>query len=124
MMGSNKIHQIDHIYCVIMRRVIHKLKRGFSSKKHYDYIIMGGGPVGSSVALHLAKTGAKNILVLEKDLCYKSASAIMLSAGGIRQQFSVAENISMTIYGAAFVKNMEDLAVDGEIPDIQFHENG
>ncbi len=96
----------------------------FSTKTNYDTIIVGGGPVGSSIALHLAQSGRKNILVLEKDLCYKTTSA-MLSAGGIRQQFSVPENIKMSIYGASFIKNIADLAVDGEsIPDVQFHENG
>jgi hypothetical protein len=33
----------------------------------------------------------------------------MLSAGGIRQQFSVPENVKMSIYGAKFLKNMEEL---------------
>ncbi|RYH26380.1 FAD-binding oxidoreductase, partial [archaeon] len=63
------------------------------------------------------------MVVLEKDLCYRSTSA-MLSAGGIRQQFSVPENIKMSMYGAEFLKNPQQLAVDGEIPDLQFHENG
>ena len=49
----------------------------------------------------------------------------MLSAGGIRQQFSVEENILMSIYGAHFIKNVDkDLIVDGHVPDVQFHENG
>ena len=31
----------------------------------------------------------------------------MLSAGGIRQQFSVPENIKMSMYGAEFIKKMD-----------------
>eukprot|EP01031_Cornospumella_fuschlensis_P003543 gene3543-4410_t len=56
-------------------------------------------------------------------MCFRSTSA-MLSAGGIRQQFSVPENIKMSMYGAEFLKNPAQLAVDGEVPDLQFHENG
>lgn len=105
------------------RKSVQSAIRCFSSKKTYDYVIMGGGPMGSSAALHLAQAGHKNILVIEKDFGYKYASA-MLSAGGVRQQFSVPENIKMSIYGASFIKNMDALAVNGEVPDIQFHENG
>eukprot|EP00981_Chlorochromonas_danica_P007015 scaffold1522_cov174-Ochromonas_danica.AAC.19 len=88
-----------------------------------NYLIIGGGPVGSSVAYHLSQAGARNIVVLEKDLRYRHASA-MLSAGGIRQQFSVPENVKISIYGAEFIKNPNALAVNGEVPDWQFHENG
>jgi FAD-dependent oxidoreductase domain-containing protein 1 len=63
------------------------------------------------------------IAVIERDKTYQSCSA-MLSAGGIRQQFSLPENIKMSMYGAQFIKNMEQLEVDGEIPDVQFHESG
>lgn len=100
------------------------LRRGLSTvKKQVDFLVVGGGPVGSSIAYHLAKAGVQNVAVLEQDLSYRTASA-MLSAGGIRQQFSVPENVKMQIYGADFLKNKEALAVDGELPDLQFHENG
>jgi FAD-dependent oxidoreductase domain-containing protein 1 len=50
----------------------------------------------------------------------------MLSAGGIRQQFSGKENIEMSMYSAEFLLNAtETLTVDPEDPpDIQFHQNG
>lgn len=65
-----------------------------------------------------------NILVLERDPSYKICSA-MLSAGGIRQQFSEPENIRLSMYGMEFIKNMDALALDdGEVPNIQFRENG
>lgn len=88
-----------------------------------EHLIIGGGPVGSSIAYHLAKNGATNVVVLERDYCYRTTSA-MLSAGGIRQQFSVPENIKMSMYGAEFIKNPQQLAVDGEVPDLQFHQIG
>lgn len=90
-----------------------------------DICIIGGGPVGSSIALHLAQLskGDRKIVVVERDNSYRSGSA-MLSAGGVRQQFSVPENIKMSMYGADFLKNMNRLQVDDEVPDIQFFENG
>lgn len=48
----------------------------------------------------------------------------MLSAGGVRQQFSVKENILMGMYGASFIKSISSLSVADEVPDVQFHENG
>ena len=51
------------------------------------------------------------IAVIERDKTYQSCSA-MLSAGGIRQQFSVPENIEMSKYGAEFLKNMDALGED------------
>jgi glycine/D-amino acid oxidase-like deaminating enzyme len=46
--------------------------------------------------------------------------------GGIRQQFSVAENIKMSQYGAEFLKNVNHyLLVPGEDPiDVNFKEHG
>lgn len=85
-----------------------------------DITIIGGGPVGSSIAYHLAKdlqsssssssssATKPRIVVIERDNSYRSASA-MLSAGGIRQQFSVPENVKMSIYGAKFLKSIPTL---------------
>lgn len=93
-----------------------------------DYLIVGGGPVGSSIAYHLAKsvdTKTHKIIVLERDFCYRTTSA-MLSAGGIRQQFSLPENIKICMYGAEFIKDPSHFTLPGENEplDIQFHENG
>lgn len=57
-------------------------------------------------------TTSGRIAVIERDKTYQSCSA-MLSAGGIRQQFSVPENIRMSMYGAEFLKNMEQLGGRG-----------
>jgi FAD-dependent oxidoreductase domain-containing protein 1 len=79
-------------------------------------VIVGGGPVGSSTALHLAWMNPnRRILVIERDSSYKIASA-SLSAGGIRQQFSLPENVKMCIYGSEFIKDASiRLAVQGRI---------
>ena len=58
--------------------------------------IIGGGPVGICTALHLAQRGiGKRVVVFERDTSYRQCSAL-LSAGGIRQQFSLKENILMS----------------------------
>jgi glycine/D-amino acid oxidase-like deaminating enzyme len=46
-------------------------------KTTYDFAVIGGGVVGSSIAYHLANLGCKNIAVIEKDAKYTHASAML-----------------------------------------------
>jgi len=91
-----------------------------------DILIAGGGVVGSSTAYFLtADPGFRGrALVVEKDPTYGEA-ATARSAGGIRQQFSTPENIRMSQFGAAFVKNVaEHLSLPGERAQLPFVEQG
>jgi FAD-dependent oxidoreductase domain-containing protein 1 len=92
----------------------------------FDVVIAGGAVIGSSTAYHLAhqSQGRLKILVVEPDPTYQfSASA--LSAGSIRQQFSTAINIDISLYGISFLRSIgEYLAVDGDKPDVGLHEGG
>jgi glycine/D-amino acid oxidase-like deaminating enzyme len=92
----------------------------------FDVVIIGGAVTGSSVAHHLAADPAfgGRVLVLERDPSYQfSASA--LSAASIRQQFSSAVNIGISLYGIEFLRGIGDrLAVDGERPEIGLVEGG
>jgi FAD-dependent oxidoreductase domain-containing protein 1 len=92
----------------------------------FDVVIAGGAVVGSSTAYHLAlqSQGKLKILVVEPDPTLQfSASA--LSAGSIRQQFSTAINIDISLYGISFLRSIgEHLAVDGDKPDVGLHEGG
>jgi FAD-dependent oxidoreductase domain-containing protein 1 len=92
----------------------------------YDVVVVGGAAMGSSVAYHLlADPGFRGrVLVIEKDPTYaRSASA--LSAASIRQQFSSAVNIRISLYGIGFLWAIgEALAVDGEPPDVALKEGG
>ena len=45
--------------------------------------------------------------VVERDTSYAHASA-MLSAGGIRQQFSLPVNIQLSLYGVDFLRSDPD----------------
>ncbi|XP_017024874.1 FAD-dependent oxidoreductase domain-containing protein 1 [Drosophila kikkawai] len=74
-----------------------------------DVLIIGGGGMGASSAFWLKsrtqQLGRKlNVLVVERDAGYTSASTV-LSVGGVRQQFSLAENIEMSLFGYNFVVN-------------------
>ncbi len=92
----------------------------------YDVVIAGGGVMGSAVAYFLAADPAfkGEILVVERDPSY-AACATTRSWGGIRQQFSTPENVSMSLFGMAFLRSAaEALAVDGECPDLGFREQG
>ena len=89
-------------------------------------VIVGGGAIGSSAAYHLASNPdfRGEIVVLERDPSYARASS-MLSASGIRQQFSTPVSIRMSRYGLAFLQNAATaLAVDGEAPLLAFKEHG
>lgn len=97
-----------------------------SGKSHYDIIIIGGGIIGSSIAYFLSSNkGFKgSILVIEKAPNYFQSSTA-LSLGGIRQQFSISENIEISKFGIHFIKNIDKyLSVDGDFPTLSFVENG
>jgi sarcosine oxidase len=62
--------------------------------------------------------------VVERDPTYANGSTGR-SIGGIRQQFSVPENIRLSLFGAEFVKEAPaHLAVEGEMPELGFKEQG
>jgi glycine/D-amino acid oxidase-like deaminating enzyme len=52
--------------------------------KTADVVIIGGGVVGCSIAYHLARRGARDVLVLERDAV--GAGTTSKAAGGIRAQ--------------------------------------
>uniref|UniRef100_A0A3B4ZZM9 FAD-dependent oxidoreductase domain-containing protein 1 n=1 Tax=Stegastes partitus TaxID=144197 RepID=A0A3B4ZZM9_9TELE len=94
-----------------------------------DIVIIGGGVVGWSIAYWLKqkemiREGAR-ILVVEKDPMYSQSSTV-LSAGGIRQQFSLPENIHLSLASVNFMRKINDyLGVMNEDPvDLQFNQSG
>ncbi|MGE0715762.1 MAG: NAD(P)/FAD-dependent oxidoreductase [Alphaproteobacteria bacterium] len=91
-----------------------------------DVVIVGGGIVGSSTAYFLTADPAftGRVVVVERDPTYERASTVR-SAGSIRQQFSTEENIRMSQFGMAFLRDIDrNLGVDGERIDVGFRENG
>ncbi|NXH09559.1 FXRD1 protein, partial [Bucco capensis] len=65
------------------------------------------------------------VLVVERDPTYSQASTV-LSMGGIRQQFSLPENIRMSRFSTSFLRNINEyLGVPNEPPiDIQYQPSG
>ncbi|XP_030370686.1 FAD-dependent oxidoreductase domain-containing protein 1 [Scaptodrosophila lebanonensis] len=114
-------------------RVVGALKqlRGFSSQPastaaasqtgdplpdRCDVLIVGGGGMGASAAYWLKSKARErlNVVVVERDACYTRASTV-LSVGGLRQQFSLAENIQMSLFGAEFIANSKRYLGDVEL---------
>jgi len=91
-----------------------------------DVVIVGGAVMGSSTAYHLLSNPGfeGRVIVIEKDPTYQ-LSASALSAASIRQQYSSAVNIRISLYGIQFLRSIGDhLAVDGERPEIDLKEGG
>ena len=97
-----------------------------SRPEHADVVIVGGAIIGSSVATFLAARPDFDgrIVVIERDPTFRTSSTT-LSAASIRQQFSTPLNIEISQFGIDVLKHPDRyLAVDGEVPEIDFVENG
>ena len=91
-----------------------------------DVIILGGAVHGASAAYHLASHPgfSGRIMLAEKDPSFQHAASA-LSAASIRQQFSEATNIEMSLFGIEFLRTIgETLAVDDDRPFISLVEGG
>lgn len=87
-----------------------------------DIAIIGGALAGAATAWHLARLGYDgDIAVFERDPGFAQA-ATALSASGIRQQFSLAENIALSRRTLEFLNKASDHF--GIETDVGFHENG
>jgi glycine/D-amino acid oxidase-like deaminating enzyme len=115
----------DEIKLAFMR-FAHDLKVRSLVAQHPDVVIVGGAAIGSSTAFHLASDAgfAGRVTVIEKDPTYR-LSASALSAASIRQQFSSAVNIRISLHGIRFLRGIgETLAVGGSRPGVDLHEGG
>lgn len=90
-----------------------------------DVVIVGGGLIGSAIALYLLKDPrAGKIVVIEPDPTYALASTPRAS-GGFRRLFSKPENIQMSQYSIDFFNNFEqEVAVDGNAPALDIKRQG
>jgi FAD-dependent oxidoreductase domain-containing protein 1 len=88
-----------------------------------DVVIVGGGIIGSAVAYFLAiDPGFRGrIAVVERDTSYRDCSTAR-SAGGLRQQFSTPENIVMSRFTLAIIRDLR--ARFGADADVAFREQG
>lgn len=82
-----------------------------------DVIVIGGGLHGCSAALHLAKHGAK-VLVLEKDHPGRHASGV--NAGGVRQLGRHVAEVPLSVASMRLWHGIRDLVED----DCGFEQHG
>lgn len=75
-------------------------------KRTEGTVIIGGGVVGASVAYHLATRGAKDMLILEREVVQGRGST-GAATGGVRAQFETDINIEMSLYSIDFFRNWE-----------------
>jgi FAD-dependent oxidoreductase domain-containing protein 1 len=89
-------------------------------------VIVGGAIIGSAVATFLAARADFDgrIVVVERDPTFRTSSTT-LSAASIRLQFSTPLNIEISRFGVEVIKHPDAwLAVDREVPEVDFVENG
>jgi sarcosine oxidase subunit beta len=72
-----------------------------------EIVIIGGGVMGASCAYHLAKAGAKDVLLLERDTFF-GQGATGRCAGGVRYQFSTEVNVRLSIASLAMIERFEE----------------
>jgi len=90
-----------------------------------DIAVIGGGIVGSAIAYFLSREGrGGRVVVIEPDPTYEHA-ATPAANGGIRQLFSLPENIEMARFGLDFYADFHrEMAVDETPADIGFRRRG
>lgn len=80
--------------------------------KRYDFIVIGGGVIGTSVAFHLATFGAKSVLLLERETIGSGTTA--QSSGILRTHYSVRENVELAKRSWAAFNNFAEYVGDDE----------
>eukprot|EP00112_Aurelia_sp_Birch-Aquarium-sp1_P002601 Seg1289.11 transcript_id=Seg1289.11/GoldUCD/mRNA.D3Y31 product="FAD-dependent oxidoreductase domain-containing protein 1" protein_id=Seg1289.11/GoldUCD/D3Y31 len=94
------------------------------SRKDADVLIIGGGAMGSSAAYFIkSKSPNTNVIVVERDPKYLQASTT-LSVSSIRQQFSITENINLSMWSYQFMKEIGThlLVPEQDVPDVQLQD--
>lgn len=95
-------------------------------KERYDVAIIGGAVIGSAIAYFLTANPDfdGSVLIVERDPSFARAST-SLSSSSIRNQFSNPVNVQIAQFGTRFIRSFsETMQVDGETPDLHFHEGG
>jgi sarcosine oxidase subunit beta len=71
-----------------------------------DTVIVGGGIIGTSIAYHLARRGARGVVVLERDLVGSGSTS--RANGGVRLQFATALNIQLSLEAVRFFETFRE----------------
>ena len=65
--------------------------------ERYDFVVIGGGVIGTSIACHLARFGANSVLLLERGAL--GAGTTAQSSCLVRTHYSVPENVALAKAG-------------------------
>jgi sarcosine oxidase subunit beta len=71
-----------------------------------DIVIIGAGAIGCSIAYHLALRGARDVVVLEREMI--GAGSTSKAAGGIRVQFGTRVEIEFSLRSIEFFTRFEE----------------
>ena len=80
--------------------------------ENFDAIVIGAGVIGSSVAYHLARLGARKVLVLERSQI--GAGTSTQSSGILRTHYSVMENVELAKRSWSVFNNFAEYLGDEE----------
>ena len=78
----------------------------------FDFIVIGAGVIGSSVAYHLARFGAKRVLVLDRTQV--GAGTTSQSSGILRTHYSVIQNVELALASWQVFQNFAGYLEDEE----------
>jgi sarcosine oxidase subunit beta len=78
-----------------------------NTPKTADIVIIGGGVMGASAAYHLAKSGVKNVVLLEKEEFF-GTGATGRCAGGVRYQFSTEINVRLSLESLPMIERFKE----------------
>lgn len=78
----------------------------------FDFIVIGAGVIGSSVAYHLARFGAKRVLVLDRTQV--GAGTTSQSSGILRTHYSVIQNVELALASWQVFQNFAGYLEDDE----------
>ncbi len=88
-------------------------------KRTAEVVIVGGGCMGASVAYHLTRRGITDMVLIEREAMLGTGSTGR-NAGGVRHQFSNAENIRLSIESIRMIERFAD-----EVGHpVDFHQDG
>ncbi len=78
--------------------------RGSALPSRAEVVVIGGGVLGASVALHLTRAGVRDVLVIEAgEVCSGSSGKPI---GGVRAQFSDALNVALAARSLRFYERL------------------
>ncbi|KAK0074234.1 hypothetical protein PV326_012612, partial [Microctonus aethiopoides] len=94
---------------------------------HVDVVIIGSGAIANSAAYWIKQRSGESLstLVIEPET-KNDVTSLVSSAGGFRQQYSMEENIEMSLFTAEFLRKINYyLGIEGQPPiDINYRPFG